>query len=128
MTGTYTGIGIVLCRRYSGHVARSLARSLQVPWEALRALLGQSVYGGRVDSVFDQQVLESFVLALFQASSFDLNFPLCRSVSRELSHGICCVSSPFSTCSVLVFMMVCMMIFVVMMRVMMVMMVMIMTL
>lgn len=50
----------------------------QVPWEALRALLGQSVYGGRVDSVFDQQLLESFVSTLFRPASFDLNFPLCR--------------------------------------------------
>lgn len=50
----------------------------QVPWEALRALLGQSVYGGRVDSVFDQQLLEGFVSSLFQPKSFDLNFALCR--------------------------------------------------
>lgn len=50
----------------------------QVPWEALRALLGQSVYGGRVDSVFDQQLLEGFVASLFQPKCFDLNFPLCR--------------------------------------------------
>lgn len=50
----------------------------QVPWEALRALLGQSVYGGRVDSVFDQQLLEGFVASLFHPRSFDLNFPLCR--------------------------------------------------
>ena len=51
---------------------------VQVPWEALRALLGQSVYGGRVDSVFDQELLESFVSSLFQPKSFDLDFPLCR--------------------------------------------------
>ncbi|CAN0023870.1 unnamed protein product, partial [Hapterophycus canaliculatus] len=50
----------------------------KVPWEALRALLGQSVYGGRVDSVFDQQLLEGFVASLFQPKCFDLNFPLCR--------------------------------------------------
>ncbi|CAN0409420.1 unnamed protein product, partial [Ectocarpus sp. 8 AP-2014] len=48
----------------------------KVPWEALRALLGQSVYGGRVDSVFDQQLLEGFVASLFQPKCFDLNFPL----------------------------------------------------
>lgn len=52
--------------------------AIQVPWEALRALLGQSVYGGRVDSVFDQQLLEGFVSSLFQPKSFDFNFPLCR--------------------------------------------------
>ena len=55
-----------------------LLRVRQVPWEALRALLGQSVYGGRVDSVFDQQLLEGFVSSLFQPKSFDLNFALCR--------------------------------------------------
>lgn len=55
----------------------------QVPWEALRALLGQSVYGGRVDSIFDQQLLEGFVSALFQPRSFDLNFPLCRYVETS---------------------------------------------
>ncbi|CAM9128550.1 unnamed protein product [Discosporangium mesarthrocarpum] len=64
----------------------------KVPWEALRALLGQSVYGGRVDSPFDQELLEGFVSSLFRPQSFDLDFPLCS--SHEVGEGLFPVTLP----------------------------------
>ncbi|KAF9438119.1 hypothetical protein BGZ76_009650 [Entomortierella beljakovae] len=48
----------------------------RIPWDAIRTLLCQSVYGGRVDSDGDQQLLESFVFSFFRPECYDLNFKL----------------------------------------------------
>jgi len=48
----------------------------KVPWDALRALLSQAIYGGRIDNDFDQRLLSSFVERLFTIKSFDADFPL----------------------------------------------------
>lgn len=47
-----------------------------IPWDALRTLIKQSVYGGRVDSDFDQRVLDSFVDALFTPHAYNNDFEL----------------------------------------------------
>eukprot|EP00124_Ichthyophonus_hoferi_P001082 Ihof_evm1s50 gene=Ihof_evmTU1s50 len=47
-----------------------------IPWEAIRALLAHSIYGGRVDNDFDQRLLGAFLEALFTPHSFDLDFNL----------------------------------------------------
>jgi len=41
-----------------------------LPWEALRTLLSQSLFGGRVDHVFDQAALDSFIGSLFNADKY----------------------------------------------------------
>eukprot|EP01088_Endostelium_zonatum_P017115 TRINITY_DN4896_c0_g2_i4.p1 TRINITY_DN4896_c0_g2~~TRINITY_DN4896_c0_g2_i4.p1 ORF type:complete len:1566 (-),score=517.57 TRINITY_DN4896_c0_g2_i4:241-4938(-) len=51
----------------------------KIQWIALRTLLGQTVYGGKVDNPFDQRLLESFLNYLFTAKSFDFEFPLTSS-------------------------------------------------
>ncbi|KAK9719430.1 dynein heavy chain [Basidiobolus ranarum] len=48
----------------------------KIPWDAIKTLITQSVYGGRIDNEFDQRLLESFVNSLFTSSSYDLNFDL----------------------------------------------------
>ncbi|KAF9336730.1 hypothetical protein BG006_007626 [Podila minutissima] len=48
----------------------------RIPWDAIRTLLSQSVYGGRVDSEQDQQMLESFVNSFFRPECYDLSFKL----------------------------------------------------
>ncbi|KAI9017153.1 dynein heavy chain [Gaertneriomyces semiglobifer] len=48
----------------------------RIPWEALRILLKQTVYGGKIDNHFDQKVLDSFVDRLFTPQSYELNHPL----------------------------------------------------
>ena len=48
----------------------------KIPWAAIRTLIKETVYGGKVDSEFDQGLLNSFVNSLFQPASYDLNFPL----------------------------------------------------
>eukprot|EP01119_Soliformovum_irregulare_P015549 TRINITY_DN4380_c0_g1_i7.p1 TRINITY_DN4380_c0_g1~~TRINITY_DN4380_c0_g1_i7.p1 ORF type:complete len:519 (+),score=196.29 TRINITY_DN4380_c0_g1_i7:67-1623(+) len=51
----------------------------KIPWVALRTLLGQTVYGGRIDNDFDMRVLNSFLEQLFTEKSFDPEFPLVTS-------------------------------------------------
>ncbi|KAK4688349.1 dynein cytoplasmic 1 heavy chain, partial [Tremellales sp. Uapishka_1] len=48
----------------------------QIPWIALRTLIKQAVYGGRVDSDFDQRVLDAFVDDIFTARAYEANHQL----------------------------------------------------
>lgn len=52
-----------------------------IPWDAVRTLIKQSVYGGRVDSDFDQKILDSFVDGLFTASAYNVDYDLVPSIS-----------------------------------------------
>jgi len=47
-----------------------------IPWEAIRTLLSESVYGGRVENEFDEAVVEGFVSQFFRPECFDVDFPL----------------------------------------------------
>ena len=57
----------------------------QIPWDALRTLVKQSVYGGRVDSDFDQRILDSFVDSLFTARAYNVDFDLVPAVAGATS-------------------------------------------
>ncbi|KAL1922601.1 uncharacterized protein VTP21DRAFT_10140 [Calcarisporiella thermophila] len=48
----------------------------KIPWKAIRSLIAQYAYGGRVDEAPDMQLLESFVNELFTPKSYDLDFTL----------------------------------------------------
>ncbi|RUS77140.1 hypothetical protein EGW08_015096 [Elysia chlorotica] len=48
----------------------------KVPWDAIRTLLSQCIYGGKIDNEFDQRLLQSFVNKLFSPKSFEGDFPL----------------------------------------------------
>lgn len=52
-----------------------------IPWDAVKTLVKQSVYGGRIDSDFDQRVLDAFVDTLFTPKAYDLDFELVPSHS-----------------------------------------------
>ena len=52
-----------------------------IPWDAVRTLVKQSVYGGRVDSDFDQKILDAFVDGLFTSQAYNVEFDLVPSVS-----------------------------------------------
>jgi len=54
----------------------------KIPWVALRTLLAQAVYGGKVDNEFDHRLLESFLQQLFTEKSFDAEFPLMMTTSE----------------------------------------------
>jgi dynein heavy chain 1, cytosolic len=52
-----------------------------IPWDAVRTLIKQAVYGGRVDSDFDQRVLDAFVDGLFTPQAYNVDFNLVPGVS-----------------------------------------------
>lgn len=53
----------------------------KVPWDAIKTLLGQCIYGGKIDNDFDQRLLTSFLTRLFTTSSFDTDFVLVSNVT-----------------------------------------------
>ncbi|KAI8321400.1 dynein heavy chain [Martensiomyces pterosporus] len=48
----------------------------RIPWDAIRSLLSESVYGGRIDNEFDHHVLETFVERWFRADAYSVDFAL----------------------------------------------------
>lgn len=54
-----------------------------IPWEAIRSLVRESVYGGKIDMEFDQILLDSFVAYLFSPKSFEVNFQLVKASDGE---------------------------------------------
>ncbi|KNC81234.1 hypothetical protein SARC_06435 [Sphaeroforma arctica JP610] len=60
----------------------------RIPWTALKALLSQCIYGGRVDNAFDRHLLDAFLSHLFVAQSFDIDFALVNSsTNNETPHA-----------------------------------------
>ena len=53
----------------------------KVPWDAMRILLGQCIYGGKIDNEFDQRLLTSFLNKLFTMKSFETDFVLVDNVT-----------------------------------------------
>lgn len=47
-----------------------------IPWDAVKTLVKQSVYGGRIDSEFDQKLLDTFVDSLFTTQAYNIDFDL----------------------------------------------------
>ncbi|SNX83960.1 cytoplasmic dynein heavy chain 2 [Melanopsichium pennsylvanicum] len=56
----------------------------QLPWDAIKSLLKQSVYGGKVDNDPDQTLLDSFVNELFCPAAYDVDFRLVKDEKRPL--------------------------------------------
>ena len=48
----------------------------KIPFAALRELLAQAIYGGRVDNAIDDRLLKSFVDSIFVPETFKYNHPL----------------------------------------------------
>merc|ERR1719334_2948578 len=52
----------------------------KVPWKAIRTLLSDCIYGGKIDNEFDQRLLTSFLEKLFVPASFEGEFNLVSGV------------------------------------------------
>jgi dynein heavy chain 1 len=63
---------------WMGGAARGRANvdPLSIPWDAIKTLVKQAVYGGRVDSEFDQRILDAFVDGLFTPAAYNVDFDL----------------------------------------------------
>ncbi|XP_078314970.1 cytoplasmic dynein 1 heavy chain 1-like isoform X1 [Crassostrea virginica] len=56
----------------------------KVPWDAIKTLLSQCIYGGKIDNDFDQRLLTTFIEKLFTPKSFEGDFTLVGNVD---GHG-----------------------------------------
>lgn len=59
----------------------------RIPWQAIRRLLKETVYGGKIDNEYDQRLLDSFVDRLFVPSSFELGFKLVKEADLAAPEG-----------------------------------------
>lgn len=51
----------------------------KIPWDALRTLISQSIFGGKIDNEFDQKILQSLVDYFFRKETFNIDYPLINS-------------------------------------------------
>lgn len=61
---------------FSAARGRSNVDPASIPFEAIRTLLKQAIYGGRIDNNLDQQIVDDFVNRLFASSIYEHNFTL----------------------------------------------------
>ena len=57
----------------------------QLPWAAIKTLIKQAVYGGRVDSDYDQRVIDAFVDRIFSPKAYDPDFTLVKTPTATLN-------------------------------------------
>ncbi|KAK6191509.1 hypothetical protein SNE40_003176 [Patella caerulea] len=60
----------------------------KVPWDAIRTLLSQCIYGGKIDNEFDQRLLSTFVNKLFTPKSFEGEFVLVANIDGQAGKNI----------------------------------------
>ena len=48
----------------------------KIPWDALRTLISQSIFGGKIDNEFDNKILNSLVNQFFRPESYNSGFRL----------------------------------------------------
>lgn len=65
-----------------------------IPWKAIRSLVRENIYGGKIDTVFDQVMLDSFVDRLFTPRAYDVDFAL---VPREVDETAAPLLAPDET-------------------------------
>ena len=51
----------------------------KIPWDAIRTIISQSMYGGKIDNEYDMKILESLVNLYFNEKTYDFNYPLFKS-------------------------------------------------
>ncbi|XP_065175263.1 cytoplasmic dynein 1 heavy chain 1-like [Sycon ciliatum] len=60
----------------------------KIPWSALRTLVSQCIYGGRIDNEFDQRLMNAFVNRIFNVASFESEFALVAATDGVSGSGI----------------------------------------
>ena len=58
----------------------------QIPWDAIRTIIHQSMYGGKIDNEYDMKILESLVNLYFNEKAYDFNYPLFKTSSENQSN------------------------------------------
>ncbi|PWN22869.1 putative cytoplasmic dynein heavy chain 2 [Microstroma glucosiphilum] len=69
-----------------GRVAkgRSNINPASIPWDALRSLIKEAIYGGKIDNEADQRLLDSFVDAIFTPQAYESTFHLVNDEAQPL--------------------------------------------
>ena len=62
---------------------RSNISPKQIPWDAIRTIIHQSMYGGKIDNDYDMKILESLVNLYFNEKTYDYNYPLFKTSSEN---------------------------------------------
>ena len=55
----------------------------KIPWDAIRTILAQNLYGGKVDNEYDNKILKSLVDQYFSPKCFDRDFQLFYSANED---------------------------------------------
>jgi len=55
----------------------------QIPWDAIRTIIHQSMYGGKIDNDYDMKILESLVNLYFNEKTYEYNYPLFKTSSEN---------------------------------------------
>ena len=58
----------------------------KIPWDAIRTIIHQSMYGGKIDNDYDMKILESLVNLYFNEKTFEDNYPLFKSSNENASN------------------------------------------
>ena len=59
----------------------------KIPWQAIRRLLKETVYGGKIDNEYDQRLLDSFVDHIFVPGAFEIGFKLVKGADVVVPDG-----------------------------------------
>ena len=65
---------------------RSNISPKQIPWDAIRTIIHQSMYGGKIDNDYDMKILESLVNLYFNEKTYDYNYPLFKTSNENQSN------------------------------------------
>jgi dynein heavy chain 1 len=55
----------------------------KIPWDAIRTIIHQSMYGGKIDNEYDMKILESLVNLYFNEKTFEDNYPLYKTSNEN---------------------------------------------
>jgi len=68
------GGGSTVSTLSSSSALKTHIRPEDIPWQALRTLLSESLYGGRIDTLnFDQRVLDAYIENIFRQENYEPN-------------------------------------------------------
>ncbi|EAR94592.2 dynein heavy chain, cytoplasmic protein (macronuclear) [Tetrahymena thermophila SB210] len=56
----------------------------KLPWEAIRTILCQNLYGGKIDNEYDGKILESLVEHLFNPNAFNANYDMFSTSEKNI--------------------------------------------
>lgn len=82
-----SGLYVIDCWINSVSGNRSNIAPLSIPWDAIRSLLIDTVYGGKVDRSDDRYVLEQLVFSVFKVEAYNLDFSLVPDNSIKVPEG-----------------------------------------